>query len=127
MFLPGYWSKKLEYFSLITKKKVEIFHFILRGNSTKHDEGSSLHQIVKVIASRGFLATFQECFVPFYFKGVSDNSLWLVTGKTAEFLQGLFQRIASNSGKAKKVCFCCKQCKYNFLDDHIKCSVCACM
>lgn len=114
VFLPGYWTKKLQYLSLITEKKVEIFHSILREHSTEHDDGNSLSQIAKVIASCGFLSTFKECFVPFYHRGVCDNNLWLVTGKTVEFLLGLFQRIASNSGKAKKVCFCCKQCKNDY-------------
>ena len=86
------------------EEKVEIFHSILRENTTEHDDGKSLSQIAKVIASSGFLSTFKECFVPLYHRGVADNNLWLVTGKTAEFLLGLFQKIASNSGKAAKVC-----------------------
>ena len=90
---------------------MEIFHPILRENTTEHDDGKSLSQIAKAIASCGFLSTFKECFVPLYHRGVSDNNLWLVTGKTAEFLLGLFQKIPSNSGKATKVCLSCKQCK----------------
>ena len=109
VFLPSYWSKKLEYLSLITEKKVEIFHSILRENTSEHDVAKSLSQIAKVIASCGFLSTFKECFVPLYHRGVCDSNLWLVTGKTAEFLLGLFQKIASNSGKATKVCLVSKQ------------------
>ena len=95
MFLPSYWSKKLENLSLITEKKVEIFHSILRENTSEHDVAKSLTQIAKVIASCGFLSTFKECFVPLYHRGVCDSNLWLVTGKTAEFLLGLFQKIAT--------------------------------
>ena len=80
----------------------------------EHDDGSSLFQTVKVIASCCFLSTFKACFVPFCQRDVSDNNLRLVTGKTAGFLQGLLQGKASNYGRVKRVCFCCKQCKNNF-------------
>ena len=88
---------------------MEIFHSILREHTPEHDDGMALSRIAKVIASCGYLSTFKGCFVPLYHRGVSDNNLWLVTGKTAEFLLGLFQRIARNSGQATKVCFGCKQ------------------
>lgn len=103
-FLPSYWSRKLEFLSLFTEKKVEIFHSLLRENSNEHDDGKSLSEVAKVIASCGFLSAFKECFVPVYHRGVCENNIWLITGKTAEFLLGLFQKIASNSGKAHKVC-----------------------
>ena len=114
MFLLGYWSKKLEHFSLITEKKVEVFHSILQEHSMEHDDGSSLFQTAKVIASCSFLSTFKACFFPFCQRDVSDINLRLVTGKTAGFLLGLFQGKASNSGRVKRVCFCHKQCKNNF-------------
>lgn len=79
----------------------------------EHDDGSSLSQIAKVIASCS-LSTFKACFVPFCQRDVSDNNLRLITGKTAGFLRGYLQGKASNSGKAKRVCFCCKQCKNSF-------------
>ena len=104
VFFPSYWSKKLQFLGLFTEKKVEIFHSLLRENSSEHDDGKSLSEIAKVIASCGFLSAFKECFVPGYHRGVSENNLWLVAGKTAEFLLQLFFKIASNSGKAHKVC-----------------------
>lgn len=70
-------SKNLEYFSLITEKKVEIFHSILQKHSMEHDDGSSLSQIAKVIASFCFLSTFKACVVPFCQRDVSDNNLRL--------------------------------------------------
>ena len=98
---PDNWSSLV---SLFTEKKVEIFHSLLRENSNQHDDGKSLSEVAKVIASCGFLSAFKECFVPVYHGGVCDNNIWLITGKAAEFLLGLFQKIASNSGKAHKVC-----------------------
>ena len=104
VFLPHYWSKKLQFLSLITEKKVEIFHSLLREHTREHNDATSLSETAKVIASCGFLSAFKEAFVPFYHRGISDNNLWLLTGKTAEFLLKLFQKITSNSGKAHKVC-----------------------
>ena len=75
MFLPGYWSKKLEYLRLTTEKKWKYF--------TLFYEKTQLNMMMpKVnVASCGFLSTFKECFVPLYHRGVCDNNLWLVTGK----------------------------------------------
>lgn len=111
-FLPSYWSKKLKFLSLFTEKKVEIFHSLLRENSREHNDAKSLSETAKVLASCGFLSAFKESFVPHYHRGVSENNLWLMTGKTAEFLLDLFKQIASNSGKAHKVC-CCTKFKQN--------------
>ena len=86
MFLLGCWSKKLEHFSLITEKGVEVFHSILQEQSMEHDDGSFLFQTAKVIASCSFLSTFKACFFPFCQRDVSDINLRLVTGKTAGFL-----------------------------------------
>lgn len=88
---------------LITEKKAEIFHSLLR----EHNDARSLPETAKVIASCGFLSAFKEAFVPFNHRGIFDNNLWLLTGKTAEFLLKLFQKITSNSGKAHKVCSWC--------------------
>ena len=91
MFLPGYWSKKCEYFSLVTEKKVEIFHSILPEYSTEHDDGSSLSQIVKVIASCEFVCQHsRNALSPFYHGRVSHNNLRLVAGKPAGFLLPYF-------------------------------------
>ncbi|KAK2548188.1 hypothetical protein P5673_031651, partial [Acropora cervicornis] len=77
-------DKKLQFLSLITEKKVEIFHSLLRENTREHDDAKSLSEIAKVIASSGFLSALKE-------------------GKTAGFLLDLFKKISSNSGKAHKV------------------------
>lgn len=61
-FLPSYWSRKLEFLSLFTEKKVEIFHSLLRENSNQHDDGKSPSEVAKVIASCGILSAFKECF-----------------------------------------------------------------
>ena len=104
VFLPSYWTKKLQFLSLITEKKVETFHSLLQENTREHNDAKSLSEIAKVIALSGFLSAFQEAFVPLYHRGISDNHLWLLKGKTAEFLLKFFKKISSNSGKAHKVC-----------------------
>ena len=52
VFLPRCWTKKLQFLSLITEKKVEIFH------------SKSLSEIAKVIALSG-LSVFKESLVSF--------------------------------------------------------------
>ena len=108
VFLPSYWTKKLQFLSLITEKKVEIFHSLLRENTREHSDAKSLSEIAKVIALSGFLSVFKKGFIPLYQRGTSENNLWLLTGKTAEFLLNLFKKISNNSGKAHKVCLCSK-------------------
>ena len=108
VFLPSYWTKKLLFLSLITEKKVEIFHSLLRENTREHNDAKSLFEIAKVIAWSGLLSVFKEGFIPLYQRGTSENNLWLLTGKTAEFLLNLFKKISNNSGKAHKVCLCSK-------------------
>ena len=61
VFLPSYWTKKLQFLSLITEKKVEIFHSLLRENTREHNDAKSLSEIAKVIASSGFVS-FQGGF-----------------------------------------------------------------
>ena len=46
----------------------------------------SLSEIAKVLGSCGFLSAFKECFVPGFHRGLSENNLWLVAGKTAQLL-----------------------------------------
>lgn len=68
VFLPDYWSKKLQFLSLITEKKVEIFHSLLREHTREHNDAAKcLSDTAKVIASRGFLSAVKEAF-PFYHK-----------------------------------------------------------
>ena len=80
--------------------EVEIFHSLFRENTREHNDAKSLSEIAKVIASSGFLSVFKEGFIPLYQRGTSENNLWLLTGKTAEFLLNLFKKISNNSGKA---------------------------
>ena len=97
VFLPTYWQQKLKYFYLISEKKVDVFHSLLRENSTEYDDGSSLEKTGKVIASSNFLSAFKEWFVPTYQRGCSESNLWLIVGKSAQFFLQLFETIAQNS------------------------------
>ena len=56
----------MQFLSLITEKKVEIFHSLLRENTHEHNDAKSLSEIAKVIASSGFLSAFKEGFIPLY-------------------------------------------------------------
>ena len=109
VFLPGYLTKKkLQFPPLITEKKVEIFHSLLQENTTEHNDAKSQSETAKVTASCGFLSAFKEGFIPLYHRGIPENKLSPLTGKTEESLLKLFQKILNNSGKAHKVCLCSK-------------------
>ena len=62
VFLPSYWTKKLQFLSLITEKKVEIFHSLLRENTREHNDAKSLSEIAKVIAFEWVFVSFQGGF-----------------------------------------------------------------
>ena len=101
--LPEYWSKKASILKLITEKKVEVWHSILRRNTEKYDSAKNIEDTARSIASSGFLSDFIQAFVPHYNHGVSEPNLWLITGKTAEYLLGLFWMISQNCHRSKQV------------------------
>lgn len=88
---------------LICRKKVEIWHSILRANTQSHDDASSISKVAKTIASSAFLTNFCGTFVPGYMRGQSHLNFWLIAGKSAEFILKLFSEIAKNTRRAQVV------------------------
>lgn len=103
--LPEYWKKKTDILKLITEKKVEIWHSVLRRNTEKHNTAKEIEQTAKAIATSGFLSEFIQNFVPQFFPGQSEPNLWLVAGKTAEFLLDLFRDISQKCHNSQQVIF----------------------
>ena len=101
--LPEYWSKKASVLKLITEKKVEVWHSVLRRNTEKFDDAKSIEDTAKSIASSGFLNDFIQSFVPQYHRGHAEPNLWLIAGKTAEFLLELFRSVSRNCQKSHQV------------------------
>lgn len=101
--LPEYWSKKASFLKVITEKKVEVWHSVLRRNTKKFETAKEVEETAKSIASSRFLSNFIESFVPLYCHGQTEPNLWLIAGRTGEFLLDLFHSISQNCGKSYKV------------------------
>lgn len=103
-YLPAYWAKKASVLKLITEKKVEVWHSVLRRNTEKFEDAKNIEDTAKSIASSGFLSEFVQSFVPQYHRGQqSEPNLWLIAGKSAEFLLDVFKSISQNCHKSYQV------------------------
>lgn len=106
--VPEYWNTKLKWLALITEKKVEIWHSLLRAKTEPYMLADQIQSVAKVLATAGFMADFLEFFCPQYSRGSSENDLTIIAAKSAEFLMELFQKVAANTGKSRQV-----SAKYN--------------
>ena len=109
-FHPAYFQVKQKWLSVITEKKVEIFHSLLRKDTRNWSTGPEFQNTARTIGSSGFLAYFKEWFVPTYQRGSSEANYLKIAGKTAEYLLELFHKIAANMDKASEVYALCLQC-----------------
>ena len=78
------------------RKKVEVWHSVLRTNTQKFDDAKSIEDTAKPIASSGFINDFVQSFVPQYHRGHAKPNLWLIVVKTAQFLLD-FRHVTSDS------------------------------
>ena len=102
-FLPEYFQLKLQWLSIITEKKVEVFHSLLRKDTNSFNTGPEIQNTARTIGSSGFLARFKEWFVPTYHRGNSETNYWAIAGKTAEYLLNIFKEIAANAENSREV------------------------
>ena len=105
-FLPEYFRVKMQWLSIFTEKKVEVFHSLLRKDTQSFNTGPEIQNTARTIGSSGFLTKFKEWFVPLYQRGNSETNYWAIAGKTAEYLLNLFKEIAANSDKSREVLTC---------------------
>lgn len=101
--LPHYWSTKLKWLALITEKKVEIWHSLLRAKTESYMAADQIQSTAKTLASVSFMADFVEYFCPNYLRGNAENDLTTIAGRTAQLLLDLFKKVAANAGKSKQV------------------------
>ena len=101
--LPEYWSTKVKWLALITEKKFEIWHSLLRAKTDTFFPAEQIQTVARTLAAAGFMADFVEFFCPSYIRGTSENNLSVIAGKAAEFIIQLFKEIATNTGKSTQV------------------------
>ena len=101
----------------LLKKKIEIWHSLLRAHTQSHDDAATIEKVAKTVRSSAFLASFWGAFVPGYTRGDSRFDFWLIAGKSAEFILQMFSEIAKNTGRAHVVSISKKGMKeYNKLN-----------
>ena len=101
--LPHFWSTKLKWLALITEKKVDIWHSLLRAKTESYMAADQIQSTAKTLVSVGFMADSVEYFCPSYLRGNAENDLTTIAGRTAQFLLDLFKNVAANTGKSKLV------------------------
>lgn len=103
---PSYYEFKRKWLALISEKKVEIWHSLLRFHIREHYSGTEIQNTAIALASSSTAKEFFNAFVRPYSRGHdSEKNLKLIAGKSAEALLNLFLKIGQNIGKSKKVLY----------------------
>ena len=100
---PSYFVCKENWMSLITEKKVEIWHSVLRAATQAHNCAEEIRKKAIMLAKSKSSKTFMAEFVKPYCRGMSEKSLEAVVWKTAESLLENTKRMGQNIGKSKLV------------------------
>jgi len=98
--------------SLITEKKVEVWHSVLRAAIQAHNCADEMRKKAITLAMSKSSQAFMSQFVRPYSRGMSEKSLEGVVGKTAESLLKIIKRVGQNIGKSTLVKYTCTL-KYN--------------
>lgn len=99
-----YFDFKRKWLAILTEKKVEIWHSLLRFHLCSYYTGTDIHNIAIALAASATATTFFNAFVRPYARGNnSEKNLQRVAGKTAEVLLQIFTKIGQNIGKSTKV------------------------
>ncbi|KAK3733621.1 hypothetical protein QZH41_016396 [Actinostola sp. cb2023] len=98
---PQYHQAKTKLCSVLTEKKVEIFHSTLRSRIKKTDNGDKIQETARLIARSNFDNDgFEQSYVPNYQRGYSDQDLMLLSGLASEGILSIFERVALNLGSS---------------------------
>lgn len=78
---PGYYNTKTALCSVITEKKVEVFHSKLRSRIRKTDNGDKTQETARLLTRSNCQDQgFEQTYVPVYKRGYSDIDLLVSTG-----------------------------------------------
>lgn len=98
-----YYTLKKSWMTLITEKKVEIWHSMLRHNIQVYDKADQINSKAVAIAASKSEQNFQQIFLKPYKRGFSEKDMSIVAGKSAQVLLSTIKAIGKNLGKSKKV------------------------
>ena len=90
--------------SLITEKKVEIWHSVLRATIQAHNCADEIRKkAITLVMSKSLSHAFMAHFVKPYSRGMTGNGLEIVVGKMAESLLRVIKGVGQNIGKSSLV------------------------
>ncbi|EDO31553.1 predicted protein [Nematostella vectensis] len=98
-----YHELKKKWMALITEKKVEIWHSVLRSFISSYDSASQIRDKALSFAASKTEQLFHNYLTTPYSRGYSEKDLSLVTGTAADALLKIIKQVGQNLGKAKQV------------------------
>lgn len=100
---PQYFTIKRSWYNIITEKKVELWHSVLRYFTQKSDNGKEISKKAWLAATLSTNNTFNNEFVRPYSRGYSGKDFMVMAGKAAESLLKIMVDIGKNLGTSKMV------------------------
>ena len=83
-----YYNFKKQWLSIITEKKVEIWHSLLRNHISTHYSGDEIHNTAISLAALDTARKFHSSFVRPYTRGQSEKNMKLVAGNAFHNCKG---------------------------------------
>lgn len=85
---PTYYNFKKQWLSMITEKKVEIWHSLLRNHISTHYSGDEIHNTAISLAASDTARKFHSSFLRPYTRGQSEKNMKLVAGNAFHNCKG---------------------------------------
>ena len=111
---PAYYNFKEQWLSIITEKKVEIWHSLLRNHISTHYSGDEIHDTAISLAASDTARKFHSSFVRPYTRGQSEKNMKLVAGNVFHNCKGQLYLALLFSFQKKSDTFFKKLINYNF-------------
>ena len=100
---PAYYNFKERWLSIITEKKVEIWHSLLRNHISTHYSGDEINDTAISLAASDTARKFHSSFVRPYTRGQSEKNMKLVAGNVFHNCKGQTFQKKSNTFFKKKL------------------------
>ena len=107
-----HFTTKTSWYNIITEKKVELWHSVLRYFTQKCDDADTISRKARLATMSSNNNTFNNEFVRPYGRGYSEKDFMLMAGKAADLLLKIMVDIGRNIGNSKIVSICAKLVNY---------------
>ena len=102
-YFSQYFATKASWYNIITEKKVELWHSVLRYFTQRSDNGEEISKKARLAATLSNNNAFNNEFVRPYGRGYSGKDFTVMAGKAAESLLKIMVDIGKNLGNSKIV------------------------